>query len=199
MRSAFLFKWLWRRAAAALASCLLGFAATLVMVACASTVLAPSEEDEMAMQLSSAAFQDGAGLPAKYTCDGQNVSPPLAWSGAPSGTQSLALILEDPDAPLRVFTHWVLFNLPADATQLPEGVPQGDRLPNGALQGKNDVGRNGYGGPCPPPGPAHRYHFTIYALDRSLSLAAGASKGQALDAMQGHVLARGDLTGTYGR
>jgi len=151
------------------------------------------------LSLSSTAFQDGEKIPAKYACDGQDVSPPLAWSEPPQGTQAFALIMDDPDAPGRVFTHWVLFNLPADSRQLSEAIPAEAQLTNGALQGKNDFRKSGYGGPCPPPGHPHRYQFTLYALDQPLDLEAGASKKQLLSAMQGHILAQVLLTGTYQR
>jgi len=121
------------------------------------------------------------------------------WSEPPQGTQSLALIVDDPDAPGGVFTHWVLFNILPDSRQLPEAIPTQAQLSSGALQGKNDFGRIGYGGPCPPPGRPHRYRFTLYALDRVLDLKAGVSKKQVVGAMQGHILAQGQLTGTYQR
>jgi Raf kinase inhibitor-like YbhB/YbcL family protein len=157
------------------------------------------KEGAMALPLSSPAFGDGDRIPTKYTCDGQDVSPPLAWSNPPAGTQSLALIVDDPDAPAGVFTHWLLFNIPSDSRNLPGAVPVQAELTSGALQGKNDFGRTGYGGPCPPAGRPHRYQFTIYALDRVLDLKAGVSKKQLLGAMQGHILAQGQLTGTYQR
>ena len=153
----------------------------------------------MALPVSSAAFQEGGTIPTKYTCVGQDISPQLAWSESPAGTQSFALIVDDPDAPGGVFTHWVLFNIPSDSRELPEAVPAQPQLTGGALQGRNDFGRVGYGGPCPPPGRPHRYQFTLYALDRLLDLKAGASKKQVLEAMQGHILAQGQLTGTFQR
>lgn len=153
----------------------------------------------MTLSLSSVAFQDGEAIPIKYTCGGQDISLPLIWSEPPRETQSFALIMDDPDAPVGVFTHWVLFNIPSDSRELPEGVPTQAELPSGALQGKNDFGRIGYGGPCPPPGRPHRYQFTLYALDQPLDLKAGVSKKQLLGAMQGHILAQGQLTGTYQR
>ena len=153
----------------------------------------------MVIPVSSPAFQEGDKVPTKYSCQGQDVSPPLAWGQPPEGTQSLALIMDDPDAPSGVFTHWVIFNIPSDSCEVPEAVPTQAQLPSGALQGKNDFGRIGYGGPCPPPGRPHRYRFTLYTLDCSLDLKAGASKKQVLDAMQGHILGQGQLTGTYQR
>lgn len=153
----------------------------------------------MTLSVSSPAFQEGEKIPAKYTCQGQDISPPLAWSGAPEETKTLALIMDDPDAPGGVFTHWVIFNLPADSHSLPEAVPTETESPRDALQGRNDFGKIGYGGPCPPPGYPHRYRFTLYALDRQLSLKAGSSKQQVLDATRGHTLAQGQLAGTYQR
>jgi len=153
----------------------------------------------MALVVSSSAVQEGDEIPTKYTCEGQDVSPALTWSEPPAGTQSLALIVADPDAPVGVFTHWVLFNLPADSRGLPEALPTQAQLSDGSLQGKNDFGKIGYGGPCPPPGRPPRYQFTLYALDQALDLKAGASKKQVLDAMQGHILTQGRLTGTYQR
>jgi Raf kinase inhibitor-like YbhB/YbcL family protein len=165
--------------------------------ACTGEVPAPQKEVEMTLSLSSPAFKEGDRIPVKYTCDGEDISPPLAWGEPPQETQVLALIVADPDAPGGVFTHWVLFNIPATVRQLGEGVPAQERLQNGALQGKNDFGRIGYGGPCPPHGPAHQYRFTIYALGNSLDLATGASGKQLLEAMKGHLLAQGQLIGTY--
>jgi len=153
----------------------------------------------MALELTSAAFQGGQPIPRQYTGDGRNLSPPLTWRDPPAGTRSLALICEDPDAPRGTFTHWVAFNLPADSHELGEGVPGEGTLPNGTAQGTNDFGRVGYGGPSPPPGKPHRYIFTLYALDGPLNLRPGATKGQALAALKGHVLGEGQLVGTYGR
>lgn len=153
----------------------------------------------MKLSLSSPAFKEGEKIPVKYTCEGEDISPPLAWSEPPEETKALALIVDDPDAPVGVFTHWVLFNLPASVRELSGAVPAQPQLENGALQGKNDFGKLGYGGPCPPPGPAHHYRFTLYALDKSLDLKAGVSKKEILKAMEGHILAQGQLTGIYQR
>ncbi len=169
------------------------------LVACGPKAPIPAKEGEIALSLSSTAFREGDQIPIKYTGDGQDISPPLAWSQPPQQTQGFALVVDDPDAPLRVFTHWVLFNLPANVRQLPEGIPAQGQLENGALQGKNDFGKTGYGGPSPPSGSAHRYRFTLYALDKPLDLGADASKKQVLGAMEGHILAQGQLTGTYQR
>lgn len=151
------------------------------------------------MQLTSAAFKEGENVPVKHTADGANVSPPLAWSGAPGNTQSFALVCDDPDAPRGVWVHWVLFNVPADATSLPEGVPATETLPSGGSQGKNDFGKPGYGGPSPPRGKPHRYFFRLYALDGMLSLKAGCTRADLDAAMKGRLLASAQWMGKYGR
>jgi len=154
----------------------------------------------MAFTLTSTAFRDGAAIPVKHTCDGGDVSPPLAWSGAPAGTRCFALIADDPDAPAGSWVHWVVYNLPAAVCELPENVAKVEALDlAGARQGRNDFRRPGYGGPCPPPGPAHRYFFTLYALDAPLTLKAGAQSKDVETAMQGHVLGSAQLLGTYAR
>jgi Raf kinase inhibitor-like YbhB/YbcL family protein len=153
----------------------------------------------MTIQLTSTAFGEGENIPKRYTADGENVSPPLRWSDPPEGTKAFALICDDPDAPRGTWVHWVLFNLPADQREVEEGVPAQEVLANGAKQGKNDFGKVGYGGPAPPPGKPHRYFFKLYALDTPLDLAPGATKGQLVAAMKGHVLAEGQLMGRYGR
>ncbi len=153
----------------------------------------------MELTVSSTVFREGETIPAKYTCQGEDISPSITWGEPPDGTRSLAIIVDDPDAPGGVFTHWIIFNLPADTRQLPAAVPTQPQLDSGARQGKTDFGRVGYGGPCPPPGKPHRYQFTVYALDRTLDLAAGASRSQVLEAMQGNILSRGRLTGIYER
>jgi len=150
--------------------------------------------------LTTTAFKDGAPISGKHTCDGVDVSPPLAWSGAPAGTRSFALIADDPDAPGGTWVHWVLYNLPAEVSELPENIAKVESLDlGGARQGRTDFRRPGYGGPCPPPGPAHRYFFTLYALDARLELKAGAQKKDVEAAMQGHVLGSAQLMGTYAR
>ena len=170
-----------------------------LLAGCQHQEPAPAEEVEMTLTVSSSAFHEGAEIPARYTCEGQDISPPLNWSEPPAGTKSIALIVDDPDAPGGVFTHWVLFNLPSQTTELAEAMPAQAELPSGAQQGKTDFGRAGYGGPCPPPGRPHRYQFTVYALDQTLDLKAGASKGELFSAMSGHILAQGRLTGIYQR
>lgn len=150
------------------------------------------------MTLISTAFDANGFIPAKYTCDGENISPPLIWDQVPTGTQSIALIVDDPDAPGRTFVHWVVYDIPATVRQLPEKIAADKTLPNGGVQGINDFGKLGYGGPCPPSG-VHRYFFKLYALDQKLALAAGATKNQILAAMENHVLAKADLIGRYKR
>jgi Raf kinase inhibitor-like YbhB/YbcL family protein len=152
----------------------------------------------MSVTLRSTAFSEGGMIPRQYTCDGPNVSPPLAWDAPTSGVKSLALIVDDPDAPRGTWVHWVLFNLPADARSLPENVAPDKVLKNGAKQGTNDFRKIGYGGPCPPGG-THRYYFKLYALDTMLNLDAGATKDQLLKAMEGHIVAEGQLMGKYSR
>ena len=153
----------------------------------------------MALELKSAAFAAGGTIPKKFTCDGPDVSPGLSWSDAPERTQSFALIMDDPDAPVGTWVHWVLYDLPAATHELPESVPKDGQLASGARQGVNDFRKLGYGGPCPPSGPAHRYFFKLYALDTKLNLKAGASKADLEKAMKGHVLAQAELMGRYGR
>lgn len=150
------------------------------------------------MEIKSSVFDEGGMIPAKYTCDAENVSPPLSWSSLPDGTKSLALICDDPDAPVGTWVHWVLFNLPPDSDGLPENVPPQKKLSSGALQGSNDFRKIGYGGPCPPGG-THRYFFKLYALDTVLDLQAGSAKAALERAMQGQVLAEARLMGTYRR
>lgn len=152
-----------------------------------------------ALSVSSPAFEEGGKIPVKYACDGENISPPLGWSGVPAGTNSLALIMDDPDAPGGAFTHWVLFNLLPYTRELPEGVPPEGELPSGALQGKNDFGKVGYFGPCPPQGAVHHYRFTLYVLDQPLDLGVGVSKEEVLGFMEGHIFDEGRLIGTYQR
>jgi Raf kinase inhibitor-like YbhB/YbcL family protein len=151
------------------------------------------------LNLASASFESGATIPAKYTCDGAGNSPELKWTSAPPGTQSLALIVIDPDAPIGDFVHWILYNVPAASRELPEGLPAQEQLADGALQGRNDFGKIGYGGPCPPGSSPHRYVFRLYALDAGLNLPAGATRAQVEKAMASHILAHGEITGRYQR
>jgi len=151
------------------------------------------------LTLASTAFKAGESIPKRYTADGMDVSPPLKWKNVPEGCKSLALIADDPDAPVGTWVHWVLYNLPPSAQEIPEGVAKEKFLVGGIRQGRNDFGQFGYGGPSPPPGKPHRYFFQLYALDMRLDLAPGATKNQLLEAMEGHILARAELVGTYQR
>lgn len=157
-------------------------------------------ERKPSFSITSSAFAPNGIIPAQYTCEGSDASPPLSWSGSPSGTQSFALIVDDPDAPdpakpQRVYVHWVVYNLPADANGLPENASRSG-MPPGAVQGKNDWGKNQYGGPCPPIG-RHRYFFKLYALDTDLSFVSPPTKKDLEKAMQGHILGQAELVGTY--
>jgi len=153
----------------------------------------------MALKMKSSAFNDGERLPTKYTCEGENVSPPLTWAGNPDGTRSFAMVMDDPDAPGKTFTHWVIYNIPAFVNSLPEGLPVDAQLSDGMLQGRNDYGDTGYKGPCPPPGKPHRYRFHIYALDRTLNLRPGASKTELLSEIEGSPIESFSLTGLFER
>ncbi len=150
------------------------------------------------MEIKSTAFQHGARIPAKHTCDGADVSPPLEWVKAPAGTKNFALICDDPDAPMGTWVHWVIYDIPAGITNLPEKVPALKELPSGAKQGVTDFRTVGYGGPCPPSG-EHRYFFKLYALDGPTGLKPGATKAQLLAAMKGRILAEAELMGKYKR
>lgn len=152
----------------------------------------------MAITIASPAFTDAAMIPPRFTGDDLDRSPALTWSGLPAGTQSIALICDDPDAPVGTWVHWIIFNIPANVDGLAEGVTAKNGLPPGALQGMNDFKRLDYGGPCPPSG-VHRYYFKVYALDAMLDLREGATKAQLLKAMDGHILGQGQLMGRYQR
>ena len=151
----------------------------------------------MALVLTSSQFTQGQAIPAIYSCDGKRISPPLAWTGAPAGTNSFALIMDDPDAPSGTFVHWVIYNIPAASAGLREGMPGDALLPDGTVQGLNSARRAGYTPPCPPGG-THRYFFKLYAFDAIFKL-PDASKDQLLTAMQSHILAQAELMGTFSR
>lgn len=176
--------------------------ALLCLTSCSSTNNRSTEPQLKAnvktMKLESSAFSHNGMILPKYTCDRQDFSPPLKWDTPPTGTQSLALIVDDPDAPMGTFVHWVLYDLPPEITSLPEAVPNDATLAGGGTHGKNDFGKLGYGGPCPPSG-THRYFFKLYALDRTLGLASGATKEQLEAAIDGHILAATELIGRYTR
>ncbi|WKZ46984.1 MAG: YbhB/YbcL family Raf kinase inhibitor-like protein [Anaerolineales bacterium] len=171
-----------------------------------SACSSPAEPTEAvvanSLTLTSDAFANGATIPAKYTCIGKNISPALAWNDPPAGTKSFALIMDDPDAPAGTWVHWVLYNIPPETRSLAENLPvTGKNVPEGQgspFVGKNSWGDIGYGGPCPPSG-THRYFFKLYALDETVGLLPGADKGQLLKAMEGHILAQGELVGTFSK
>jgi len=181
---------------------LLVICSVLVVAGCGpspTSATTPEKGDQaMAFELTSSVFAQGEPIPVKYTCDGEDVSPPLEWGDPPQGTESFALVNDDPDAPVGTWDHWILYNLPPEARSLPEAVPSDAELPDGSQHGQNSWRRLGYGGPCPPSG-THRYFFKLYALDTSLDLASNANKKQLLQAMEGHVLAQAELMGVYSR
>lgn len=152
----------------------------------------------MTLTLSSSAFAPGKSIPEQFSCKGRNISPALAWSGAPSNTASYALILEDPDAPSGTFVHWVIYNIPAVSNGLSQAVPPTPTFDDGSAQGKNSGNRRYYDGPCPPSG-THRYFFRLYALDTRLDFIPGATADELRKAMQGHILAQGELMGTFSK
>ncbi len=162
-------------------------------------VIGDADMSSPKLTIVSPAFKQGSPIPKKYTGDGPDVSPPLNWDGIPEGTKSLALISDDPDAPVGTWVHWVIFNIPPTEKGLPEGVPKQNTLTNGAKQGTNDFRKVGYNGPAPPPGKPHRYYFKLYALDTILDLPAGAKKSDLLKAMEGHILSQAEYMGTYQR
>ena len=161
--------------------------------------MARKSDTSVTMKVTSPAFQAGQAIPPKYTCEGADISPPLQWNGIPDGAKSLALICDDPDAPVGTWVHWVLYDLPVTVTDLPEKMPASETLPFGGKQGINDFKRVGYGGPCPPPGKAHHYYFKLYALGADLPLSPRATKQELLRAMEGHILAEAQIVGTYER
>ena len=161
--------------------------------------MAAEHSEKSTMQISSIAFGEGQSIPAKYTCDEKNISPPLKWSGVPAAAKSLALIADDPDAPGGTWVHWVLYDLPSNVSEFGEDVSKSQFVSGGAKQGLNDFKHLGYGGPCPPPGKPHRYFFKLYALDATVELKPGATKKELERAMEKHILAQGQLMGTYKR
>jgi Raf kinase inhibitor-like YbhB/YbcL family protein len=158
-----------------------------------------TEGEHMAFEIISPEFDHQSAIPEMYTCDGDNVSPPLEWSGAPENTRSLALICDDPDAPAKTWVHWVIYDIPPDTYELHEAMDDLRELAFGARQGTNDFKNLGYGGPCPPPGDPHHYSFRLYALDKKVGLEPGTTKVELLHAMEGHILDQSELVGTYQR
>jgi hypothetical protein len=182
---------------------IVGVGLALILAACspayspaATPVPLTPMEETMTFQLTSTAFAQGNPIPPVYTCTSRNVSPPLAWGDPPAGTRSLALIMDDPDAPAGDWVHWVIYNIPTSSRALPENISSDAQLADGSLHGKNSWGKLGYGGPCPPFG-THRYFFRLYALDATLNLKAGANKAELLRAIEGHLLELTELMGTY--
>jgi len=153
----------------------------------------------MALTLSTGAFSEGGRIPGKFTCQGENISPPLTWSGAPAGTAGFAIILEDQDAPHGIFTHWIIFNIPANINSLAEGVSPRGQPPGRSYEGKNDMGTIGYSGPCPPPGKLHRYYLKLYALKEMLDLEPGIGRSQLLNAIKDNKLEETQSMATYQR
>jgi Raf kinase inhibitor-like YbhB/YbcL family protein len=177
---------------------LLSLSAFAVVLACL-TFLGSTSYAQSGFSLTSAAFTAGNTIPIANSCSGNNDSPPLSWSGAPSGTKSYVLILSDPDAPHGTFIHWVAFDIPGAATSLAAGVPHVDEIPGGGEQGMNAAAKIGYIGPCPPPGKVHHYHFTLYALNSTINLPKGASLTAVKSAMEAHVIGKTELVGTFSR
>jgi Raf kinase inhibitor-like YbhB/YbcL family protein len=168
--------------------------ASLLLLFC-TTIAYP----EQILTVHSSSFASGSSIPQPYTCKGGNRSPALAWENAPAHSKSFAIIVEDPDAPAGIFVHWVVYSLPAARTSLPEAIPQSPEIPGGGMQGFNDFGHYGYDGPCPPPGQTHHYHFRVYALDEVPQVSEKPTASEVKAAMKDHVLASGELIGTFSR
>lgn len=171
----------------------------ILIIVCLAACAAAGSGPTARLELKTTAFRPGARIPAQFTCKGENISPALSWSSPPSGTQSLVLIVDDPDAPAGTWVHWIVYDLAASARELPEHVPPGETVPGGGRQGINDFSESGYGGPCPPPGKPHRYFFRLYALNSRLDLHSSVHRNEIDSAMKGHILAQGELMGTFQR
>ena len=189
-----------RRLLAAFATVLtISFAPETRLRSAVTSSVLEGPEPPMTMTISSPSFTNGGNIATKFTCDGADVSPQLKWTDPPAATKSFALLSDDPDAPVGNWNHWTLWNLPAEAHDLPEGISKDAHLPDGSHQGLNDFRKPGYNGPCPPPGKPHRYYFKIFALDSKLELSPKASKKELEAAMKGHILAQAEWMGRYGR
>lgn len=174
------------------------FAAALVFChLLALPLLAQQESSAAGLSLESNSFSNGGDIPKQFTCDGANRSPALSWTGAPAETKSLALLVDDPDAPAGNWNHWAIWNIPPRVHSLPEGIKKDHQLPDGSEQGMNDFHKTGYNGPCPPAPKPHRYHFKLYALDTKVSLTSEAGKPELEKAMKGHILAQSEWIGLY--
>ncbi len=171
----------------------------LVTAVLIAPLLVASSATAASLTITSPAIRDGGRIPVTFTCHGSDKSPPLAWSAIPEGTKSLALIVQDPDAPGGIFIHWVAFNIPANSSGLDSGIPNREEIPSGGVQGSNSFGRIGYGGPCPPSGPAHHYHFRLFALDETLPADSGMTAEKLEKLMNGHVKADAQFVGIFGR
>jgi Raf kinase inhibitor-like YbhB/YbcL family protein len=183
-----------------IARCGVGGVAVVCLLICfaASGQEAQQRETGLVLRLTSSSFNADGDLPAKYSCDGANVSPALAWTDAPAATRSFALIMDDPDAPKGAVTHWLIYDLPVETRSLPEGIPTSKKLADGSMQGKNVRGKAGYTGPCPEKGgPAHHYFFKLYALDVKGNLKRNAKREEVEAAMKGHILAKAELIGRF--
>lgn len=192
---------IWPRSVALLSALVL---LTLIAVACGGNqseveLFDPQSSTLGMIEISSPAFGDGDSIPVKFTCDGDDSSPPLRWSEPPAGTRALVIVVDDPDAPRRIFRHWSVYNIPSGTRSIKESRPTTPRLENTTLQGENDFGRVGYGGPCPPRGQEHEYMFFIYALTEPLELEPGASPAEVTAAIRGRVLGVGSFSGMYAR
>jgi Raf kinase inhibitor-like YbhB/YbcL family protein len=173
---------------------------TLVLLLVCSGCLAPGEKGVLTpMEVKSDAFAVGGQIPGIFTCDGEDISPPLAWDPVPDGTAALAILVTDTDAPGGTFVHWVAYNIPPGTRSIPAGSPGKDALPRGSIEGMNDMGRAGYRGPCPPGGKPHHYHFTMYALDSVVNVTGARDGRMLLGAMEGHIIAQGEIVGIYQR
>jgi len=175
------------------------YAGLACLVGAAAFSASPQGGAAMSLELKSPDFAAGGTIPEKFTCKGTDISPALEWSAAPAGTQSFALIADDPDAPVGTWVHWVIYDLPANLHSLPQNFPKTEQSADRSRQGRNDFDKIGYGGPCPPPGKPHRYFFKLYALDAKLNLKSGATKKDVEHAMQGHILAQGEYMGRFSR
>lgn len=173
--------------------------ASILLLTAVQATQAQAGRKSMAFTISSPSFSSGGEIAKKFTCDGADVSPQLAWTEPPSGTKAIALLVDDPDAPVGSWTHWVLWNVPVTTRGLSEGMSKAATLPDGSQQGMNDFRKTGYNGPCPPAGKPHRYYFKLFALDGKLDLKVGASKRELEAAMKGHILGQSEWMGRYGR